>query len=303
MAIEQEEQRTSGITQLAPNGGRSIYTPPPGVSIPHAPRRPFAPPRWLLIVLVVGYGVAILALVVAPGGTFIERLRALDGGICAQLPSHSFFPGGQQLPLCSRNTGIYLGFALTFLFLLGSGRIRASKLPGRTVMVVLGLAVLAMAVDGFNSLFLDLHLPHLYQPHNLLRLATGLGTGTAMAAFLVPVANSLLWREDDTRSSFGALRALAWMLPLLVAGWLAVGSQVSWLLYPIAILSSAGLLMALSLVNLTFALGATNVIGYFRSWRQVFPVFTIFIILAVIELMALFYLKQTVLHLLGAPLP
>lgn len=302
MAIEQDEQRASQLSTLSTNAIRSHLAPPPGSGIPRTERKPFAPPRWLLIALAIGYGAAILALIAAPGGTFIERLRALDGGICAQLPTHSFFPGGQQLPLCSRNTGIYLGFALTVLFLLAAGRIRASKLPGRAVMVALGLAVLAMAVDGFNSLFLDLRLPHLYQPHNLLRLATGLGTGTAMAAFLVPVVNSLLWREDDTRSSFSVLRALVWMIPLLAIGWLAAGSQVSWLLYPIAILSSAGLVMALSLVTMTFTLGATGVIGYFRSWRQVFPVFTFFVVLAVIELMALFYLKQTVLHLLGTPL-
>ncbi len=262
-------------------------------------RRVYGPPQWVIVALTAGYVIAFAALVFAPGGTFIERLRALDGGICAQVPSHSFFPGGQQLPLCSRNTGIYLGFALTFLVLLGSGRLRASRLPGWGALTALALAVLAMAVDGFNSMFLDLHLPHLYQPHNLLRLATGLGTGTAMAAVLIPAANALIWRVDDKRKSFASLRALAWMLPVLALGFLAVGSQSVWLLYPIAILSSAGLVTALSLVNLTFLLGVSNVIGYFRSWRQFFPMFTVVIILAVIELMGMFFVKQAVLSALG----
>ncbi len=306
MAIEQEKPQPtldSGTEHEPLLRGLPATPHLAAQSLPPAPptpaRRVGGPPQWVIVALAAAYVIALAALVFAPGGTFIERLRALDGGICAQVPSHSFFPGGVQLPLCSRNTGIYLGFALTFLLLRGAGRLRASRLPSLGVSALLALAVVALGVDGFNSLFLDLHLPHLYQPHNLLRLATGLGTGTAMAAFLLPVANSLVWRSDDTRSSFGSLSRLAWMLPILAVGGLAVGSQTPWLLYPIAILSSAGLVMALSLVNLTFLLGAGNVIGYFRGWRQFFPMLTLVVGLAVIELMALFYLKQVVLNALG----
>jgi len=275
--------------------GSDISAQPLGV-----PGRRGDPPTWLLIALAVGYVVAFAALAFWPGATLLERLRALDGGVCAQIPSHSFFPGGQQLPLCSRNTGIYLGFASTFLVLLAVGRIRSSRLPGVWVGVILALAVLLMAVDGFNSLFLDLRLPHLYQPFNPLRLATGLGTGMAMAAFILPVTNGLIWRVDDERSSFGTLRQLALMLPVLALVWLLVADQVSWLLYPIAILSSAGLLMALSLVNLVFLLGITNTIWRFQRWRQLLPIFTITVILAALELMALFLLKTAVLHALAA---
>ena len=142
------------------------------------------PPDWLLAGLGVAYIGALAALVFLPGGTLLDRLRVLDGGICAQLPSHSFFPGGQQLPLCARNTGIYLGFASTLLVLVVAGRTRVMRLPAVGVAVVLVLAVAMLGVDGFNSFFRDLQLPHLYQPHNLLRLGTGLATGTAMASFL-----------------------------------------------------------------------------------------------------------------------
>src|SRR5215813_156376 len=114
-------------------------------------RRPAAwPPDWLLIAM---GAAAVAALVFLPGATLIERLRALDGGICAQAGTHSFWPGGQQLPLCSRNTGIYVGFTATLLVLLVSGRIRASSFPGRWVLVLLAAAVVFMAEDGFNSLF------------------------------------------------------------------------------------------------------------------------------------------------------
>ncbi len=257
------------------------------------------PPSWLIFGVAAAYVVALLGLVFLPGGTLLDRLRALDGGICAQLPTHSFYPGGQQLPLCARNTGIYTGVSATALVLLGTGRLRAARLPGPWVALALGLAVAAMAVDGFNSFFLDLGLPHLYQPHNLLRLATGLATGTAMAAFLVPVANGLIWRADDERSSFASFGQLALMLPVLVIAFLAVASQVGWLLYPLALFSTFGLLIALTLINLVFVLGLRGQIGHFSSFRQLFPLYSLMLAFAVVELLALFTLKTSALHALG----
>jgi uncharacterized membrane protein len=265
-----------------------------------APARAAWPPRWLMLALGCGYLVALAVLLFAPGGTFLERLRALDGGICAQLPGHSFYPAGQQLPLCARNTGIYLGFSSTIGMLFFSGRLRASRLPPWPILAVLGGAVALLGIDGFNSFFLDLGLPHLYQPHNLLRLATGLGTGTAMAAMVVPVTNGLLWREDDPRPSFGSWNELVVMVPILLLVFLGVASTVGVLLYPIAIISTGGLILALSSVNVVFALGITNRLGRFTSWRQFFPLFTLAVACAVVELMALFMLKSFALSALAA---
>src|SRR5579883_3419556 len=83
----------------------------------------------------------------------LDRLRALDGGICAQLPTHSFYPGGQRLPLCSRNTGIYLGYMLTFITLFLTGRGRATQFPRWPMALALLACVAALGIDGFNSLF------------------------------------------------------------------------------------------------------------------------------------------------------
>jgi uncharacterized membrane protein len=271
---------------------------------PQRRRRPmWEPPLWALVTLAAVYVAALAALIFLPDGTLLDRLRALDGGICSQLPGHSFYPAGQKLPLCARNTGVYLGFALGFLTLLGAGRVRVSRLPGPAVaLALLGLVGL-MAIDGFNSLFLDLGLPHLYQPQNLLRLVSGLGAGVAMVAFIAPVTNGLLWRHEDARSSFRSFAQLAVVAPLLLLALLAVGSQTAWLLYPIAIVSTLGLLLALTLVNLVFVICFSPLIGRFERWRQVFPVFTLAVTLTVIELTLLFKLKLAVLHALALQLP
>ncbi|HET9109736.1 MAG TPA: DUF2085 domain-containing protein [Ktedonobacterales bacterium] len=276
----------------------------PRVEAPMRPRpRVWEPPTWALVALAAAYVVALAALIFLPGASLLDRLRALDGGICAQIPSHSFYPAGQQLPLCARNTGVYLGFALGFLTLVGAGRLRASRLPRLPVALLLLGLVGFMGVDGFNSLFVDLGLPHLYQPQNILRLISGLGTGVAMVAFIAPVSNGLLWRHEDTRPSFRSFGQLAVVVPLLLLALLAVGSQTAWLLYPIAILSSVGLLLALTLVNLVFLVSFSPLIGRFVRWRQIFPVFTLAVTLAVIELTLLFKLKLALLHALALQLP
>jgi uncharacterized membrane protein YadS len=160
---------------------------------------------------------------------------------------------------------------------------------------MLGLTVLVLAVDGFNSLFLDLGLPHFYQPHNLLRLATGLGTGTAMAAFLLPITSGMLWRQDDHRSSFATPRQLVIMLPVLLLAFVVVASQAAWTLYPVAIFSSLGLITALTLINLVFALGLTGRHNRFVRPRQVIPLTALAVALALVELFALAALKSALL--------
>ncbi len=72
--------------------------------------------------------------------------------------------------------------------------------PGH-ISLVLGLFMLAWAVDGLNSFLALLELPHLYPPSNLLRLATGALEGITIAAILLPALSVSLWRAPaDARS-------------------------------------------------------------------------------------------------------
>lgn len=239
------------------------------------------------------------ALVLLPGGSVIDKLRWLDSGICAQLPTHSFYPGGEQLPLCARNTGIYLGFIVTLITLHATGRGRAQLLPRWPIIVVLACGVIAMAVDGSNSFLLDLGLPHLYQPQNLLRLATGLVTGLAMASLTLPVLNRLFWREYCEERSIASWRALLLYLPLLALSFFVVATQ-SWLvLYPLAFLSTAGVLTALSSVNLIVVIGISRRDQSFEGYRDLLPFFGLALMFAIAEMLTLAQLKLMLLQGLG----
>jgi uncharacterized membrane protein len=266
-------------------------------SAPNAGERPPAgPPTWLIIASA-GALVTLAAIMVFwPGATLLDRLRALDGGICAQLPTHSFYPGGQRLPLCARNTGIYLGYTIAFVTLFLTGRGRAAQFPRWPMALVMGLCILALAIDGFNSLFLDLHLPHLYQPHNLIRLTTGLLTGASMACFLLPVANSVLWKGMNNQRSVDSWWQLLQLLPILALAFLAVGTQTAIFLYPVAILSSLGVVIALSLINLTIVVAISGKACMLSTYRQLFPFFSVAFLLATGELVGLFYLNHWLLQ-------
>lgn len=256
---------------------------------------------WLNVLLALFYLALLAALVFWPGATLIERLRWLDSGICAQQPSHSFFPGGQQLPLCARNTGIYLGFIVTLLTLIATRHGRVQKLPRWPVIVVLLAGVLAMAIDGFNSLYLDLGLPHLYEPHNLLRLITGLATGLALATLSLPIVNYLFWRESNEQRSVESWRALLLLLPGLVISFFAVASQSWMILYPIALLSTAGLLSVVSGINLMIIVAVSRRDQTFERYRELLPFFSLALLFAIGELLLLAQLKFAVLQALGLP--
>ena len=111
-------------------------------------------------------------------------------GLCHQLPERSFFGGGIQLPVCSRDTGIYLGFLFAFLLLWALHRNeRPTRFPGIHVWIVMAVYLAAMAWDGVSS------YAGLRTTTNVLRLVTGLGVGVSAATVVYPMLQDALWRS------------------------------------------------------------------------------------------------------------
>ncbi len=103
----------------------------------------------------------------------------LSAGVCSQRPAHSFFLGGQQLPLCARDLGLFGGFLMMAVVLnLAGRRPRFSSLWL--------VSVIPLSIDGLNSIGFDASGGGLYQPNNLVRLSTGLMAGIGMAVVLAP---------------------------------------------------------------------------------------------------------------------
>lgn len=201
--------------------------------------------RWLLIGALV---LVVLGWLNATPGGLLGKADAVGYAICHRIDARSFHLGNRQMPLCARCSGMYLGF-LTGLVFLGITRPRFGGLPEKRMLIGLGVLVLAFAVDGINSyLHLFPNAPGLYEPHNSLRLLTGMGVGLSIAAVLYPAFNQTALTHWKPEPALKNLRQLVTMLLLGLLVSLLLLSENSLILYPLALFSAGGVLVMLSMV-------------------------------------------------------
>ena len=144
-----------------------------------------------------GFAMIVLsAFLLAPGNIAWKTHMALHG-LCAQRPSHSLQIGGDTLPMDARMTGIYLGAAATITWLAAARRLHATRVPSLPVLVLLASFVVVLGVDGFNALLVDLRVPTLYPPTNIIRLASGVLAGTAMGVAIGHLFACSIWTSGD----------------------------------------------------------------------------------------------------------
>ena len=219
---------------------------------------------------------------------FLDILSLFGAGVCGQIPSHSFTIGGRLLPLCARCTGTYLGALLGFLGLAALRRQRASGLPPSGILASLISFIILWGVDGLNS-FLNLlpNAPHLYEPHNLLRLITGILQGLALSIIVYPIFSFLLWKETDTARVIRNWRELGYLLIPAALLIRIVQTQASFLLYPVAVLSILGALAMLTLVNTMIVLIVTRRESKAESWRDALLPLSLGLLAAFLEISAL----------------
>ncbi|MFT4041004.1 MAG: DUF2085 domain-containing protein, partial [Thermomicrobiales bacterium] len=165
-----------------------------------------------------------IALLLAWPGDVRHTVHLLLQGVCAQRPSHSLWLNGQPLPVDARMTGIYLGALAALGWFLLVWRGAWSGRFSRRTWAVLGLMLAAMAVDGCNSLALDLGLAPLYPPATVWRLLTGLLAGVAIGAGLSHLVTISLRRRP--RGGWPPAPGAALLAPLLTgAGVLALAAS------------------------------------------------------------------------------
>lgn len=201
-----------------------------------------------------------------------------------------------QLPLEARDFGIYVGFLVTWLYLIALGRGRAKGMPPVSILLTLVIFIFIMGADGLNAFFYDLQfVPHLYTPRLELRLGTGLLCGIAFAGILLPVVNYSLWRENDMRPIFANWKQFLGGLGLLAVLFAMNESRLGIFYYPLAILTSASTLILIALINLVFILALFGREGYAVTWRDALDPFAAGIFLTLIELGALSLLRYAML--------
>lgn len=140
-----------------------------------------------------------------------QRLADLAGSlVCHQLADRSFIIDGRQLPVCARDTGIYLGIFVSAAFVLLSGRLRSDRPPNVRQAAVLCILMLPMLVDGVGSYL------GMYVTNNTARLLTGVLFGVPIPLFLTPLANF----EPAGRNERAVLRDFGELAGILAAALL-----------------------------------------------------------------------------------
>jgi uncharacterized membrane protein len=245
--------------------------------------------------------IALAAFVVAPGNVASKTHMALHG-LCAQRPSHSLQIGGSTLPMDARMTGIYIGAAVTVIWLIAARRLRSTRVPNLPEVALLAMFVVALAVDGLNALFIDLRLPILYEPSNVLRLATGVLAGTSLGVALGHLFASSIWARGDQRRAV-VTRPVELLAPLSVSAAIATLALIDLpLLYaPFAV----GLLIAA--IGVFWLLG-TVVLALLsdrgwscHTWSDVAPMALTSLVAAIVTVGALAALRFAMEQVLGLP--
>lgn len=112
-------------------------------------------------------------------------------GECHQMANRSFFINGNQMPFCARDVGLFVGLAVA------SGVATFVRYKIHPALVLAGLVPIGL--DGGIQLFTE------YESNNVLRVATGLVAGAALALLLAHFMFALQEEKDEPGRARGAL--------------------------------------------------------------------------------------------------
>jgi len=237
---------------------------------PRMPPREKRPKTAVQITLVIFIGGLALAWLLATPPGLLGKSDAVAYAVCHRIGSHSFSFSDRPFSLCARCSGQYLGFLWGFALqnLLGK---RRTGFPSRWALIGFVILFLLYGLDGVNSLlplYPGLSDWSLYQPMNELRLFSGLGMGLAISAIYYPLMGQTIWKEYSTERSLSGIRE--WLL--WIGGGIGIGLLVltgnPLILYPLILLSTAGLITLLSMLYMVIWILLTRKENSFGSWEE-----------------------------------
>lgn len=205
-------------------------------------------------------------LILTPGG-LLGKADAIGYAVCHRIDLRSFHLGTRALPLCARCTGMYLGALVGIAGLAGLGRLRYGKFPRPALLAIFGVFAAAWAIDGFNSyLTLIPGAPHAYEPNNTLRLITGTLMGLTLGVLVFTGFNQNVWRGWKDEPVLRSFREIGLLLLLGAVVVVLVLSENPLVLYPLALLSAAGVLVLLGMVYAVVVLLVLRRENRVESW-------------------------------------
>lgn len=207
-----------------------------------------------------------------------EFFHALGLGLCHQLPERSFFAAGIQFPVCARDTGMYLGFvvALSLLMLMARGS-RRPGFPAGWSAAAMGVLFGTLVVDGLTS------YTGLRETTNLIRLATGVAAGFALASLVAPIVADVRSAEQGGRVLATGRELVTYLSAAVLtfaAAWWAL--PLTGIAYPL--LSSLSIVATFTSINAALVLMARRYYRVPLDRRKRIEVLVFSVALAVLEI-------------------
>ncbi|MFN2243165.1 MAG: hypothetical protein ACK2U2_12820, partial [Anaerolineae bacterium] len=144
--------------------------------------------------------------------------------------------------------------------------------------------------------------PNLYEPQNWLRLTTGMLNGLALVIIVFPIFNFTLWRDTTPDRVIKNVWEILAILPVMAILIVIIQAEIGYLLYPLAILSSLGVLMMLVLINAMIATVVLGREGQAKTWLQAMVPLTIGTALAILQVAGMVLLRVYLTTKLGLPI-
>jgi uncharacterized membrane protein len=221
-------------------------------------------------------------------------LHWLGYGLCHQLPERTISASGHLLPVCARDTGMYLGaiLSMTVAAILDRGR-RSAELPPRLIVGSALLGIAAMAADGVSS------YAGWRETTNLLRLATGLTAGYGIGLLTLVLLNGEAWRVPGRERLLGRpLDAIVWLVSV------PVSFAVAWWLLPLAgegyaLLVAACIILTYCSVNLLIVTVFLSPLRRAERWPDLWPAALAALLLTAVELAGAAAVKATLFRLVS----
>jgi uncharacterized membrane protein len=229
--------------------------------------RPYSRLTVGVVALLTGVILGVWLLGTPPG--LLGKADAVGYAVCHRIDVRSFHTHDRQLPLCARCTGIYLGVLTGLTFFNARGRTRSSGLPPVNLLLVMALSGAAFAFDGLNSYLSLFAFYHpLYQPHNTLRLITGMGFGLAMIAVVLPVFNSIAWADPDPAPVLRSLKEMGALYEIGAGVCAAVLINQPTLRAVLGVISAAGVVLMFGVIGTVIFLTGTRHENAITRWRD-----------------------------------
>jgi uncharacterized membrane protein len=203
-----------------------------------------------------------------------------------------------ELPLDNRCVGIFAGLFSTFLILIGLGRSRAAALPSIGAGILLVIFLVAMALDGLNSLMTDLDRWNAYTPSNDLRLLTGWMAGVGLGTVLTMVTGMTLWQGP--KITMRILPSWWWTIALLLPclpAWLLLRTGSKLVYYPASLVLIAAAVTAIGTLAVCSVVMLRNRDNSYSGLPQIAPLAALGTLIAVGILLGMsggrYWLEQT----------